>query len=172
MSATDRGFGRSVQTLDMDITAHPAIDVTTISTEDLEGMLAILEKYEPNAAELAAAGELEIGSSIMRGEDWRSREAHRALTASAFHEHPIHLAVFFKFEGRSFCDCLSDFRIETRIEIVPSDRVDRGAARAQDAQPLQGRRGPDLPELDGRSDGRAQHGEPALPPDVEEGWAA
>ena len=49
----------------MDITAHPAIDVTTISTEDLEGMLAILEKYEPNAAELAAAGELEIGSSIM-----------------------------------------------------------------------------------------------------------
>src|SRR6058998_3274736 len=35
----DRGFGRSVQTLDMDITAHPAIDVTTISTEDLDAML-------------------------------------------------------------------------------------------------------------------------------------
>jgi hypothetical protein len=63
----DRGFGRSIQTLDMDITAHPAIDVTTISTEDLEAMLAILEKYEPNAAELGAAGELEICSSATAG---------------------------------------------------------------------------------------------------------
>jgi hypothetical protein len=32
----DRGFGRTVQTLDLDVTAHPPIDVTQLSTPDLE----------------------------------------------------------------------------------------------------------------------------------------
>jgi hypothetical protein len=87
----------------MDIAAHPAIDVTTISTQDLEAMLAILEKYEPDAAEPAAAGELEIGSSAIapasklaclviedgdkpryssgRGSDWPRTGPYRARSA-------------------------------------------------------------------------------------------
>src|SRR5512132_2388054 len=36
----DRGFGRSVQTLDMDITAHPPLNVSEISTPDLEALIA------------------------------------------------------------------------------------------------------------------------------------
>src|SRR5260221_5452738 len=41
----DRGFGRSVQTMDLDITARPAIDLTKLSIEDLEALVALLEKY-------------------------------------------------------------------------------------------------------------------------------
>jgi hypothetical protein len=43
----DRGFGRSVQTLDLDVTAHPPIDVTQLSTPDLEALIEIFQKYRP-----------------------------------------------------------------------------------------------------------------------------
>ena len=41
----DRAFGRSVQTMDLDITARPAIDVAKLSMKDLEALVAKLEKY-------------------------------------------------------------------------------------------------------------------------------
>ena len=56
----DRGFGRAVQALDIDVSPHPAIDITTISTDDLRALLAILKKYEQNAAKLAESGEIAL----------------------------------------------------------------------------------------------------------------
>jgi hypothetical protein len=49
----DRGFGRSVQPLDLDVNQYPALDITMLSTEDLKTLLAIVDKYEPEAAEIA-----------------------------------------------------------------------------------------------------------------------
>jgi hypothetical protein len=59
----DRGFGRSVQTLDLDVTAHPPIDVTQLSTPDLEALIEIFQKYRPNAVELVTSGEITFTSS-------------------------------------------------------------------------------------------------------------
>lgn len=59
----DRGFGRTVQTLDLDVTAHPPIDVTEISTPDLEALIGIFEKYRPGAGELVASGEIAVTTS-------------------------------------------------------------------------------------------------------------
>lgn len=61
----DRGFGRSVQALDIDITPHPAIDLAIFSLDDLEALQTILERYEPDVRELGNAGTIEIGSSAM-----------------------------------------------------------------------------------------------------------
>jgi hypothetical protein len=58
----DRGFGRSVQTLDLDVTAHPPIDVTQLSTPDLEALIAILRKYTSNAVDLVRSGEIKFGA--------------------------------------------------------------------------------------------------------------
>jgi len=57
----DRGFGRAIQGLEIDV-AHggPSLDITKFSTEDLEAMVGILEKYEPNVAEIAASGEIPL----------------------------------------------------------------------------------------------------------------
>jgi hypothetical protein len=49
----DRGFGRSVQPLDLDVNQYPALDITMLSSEDLKTLLAIVDKYEPEAAEIA-----------------------------------------------------------------------------------------------------------------------
>jgi hypothetical protein len=59
----DRGFGRSVQTLDLDVTAHPPIDVTQISMPDLEALIAIFDRYTSNADELVASGEIGFTTS-------------------------------------------------------------------------------------------------------------
>lgn len=59
----DRGFGRTVQTLDLDVTAHPPIDVTQLSTPDLEALIAIFERYRSNARELVASGEIGFTTS-------------------------------------------------------------------------------------------------------------
>jgi hypothetical protein len=56
----DRGFGRSVQPIDLDLNQPLALDVTAFSTEDLEALLAILEKYSSNVAEMAQSGEIPI----------------------------------------------------------------------------------------------------------------
>jgi hypothetical protein len=50
--------GRTVQNLDLDVTAHPPIDVTQLSTPDLEALIAIFERCRSNARELVASGEL------------------------------------------------------------------------------------------------------------------
>jgi hypothetical protein len=57
----DRGFGRSVQALDIDVSQHPTIDVSKFTTEDLDALIAIFEKYEPNAAQLAQSNEFRVG---------------------------------------------------------------------------------------------------------------
>jgi hypothetical protein len=64
---SDRGWGKAVQTLDLDVVAHPPLDVTRFSDSDLEALIAIFEKYRPNAAELVASGEIELTTSATRG---------------------------------------------------------------------------------------------------------
>ena len=61
----DRGFGRSVQTLNpgLDVTAHPPLDVTQLSTPDLEALIAIFERYRSNARELVGSGEIVLTTS-------------------------------------------------------------------------------------------------------------
>ena len=57
----DRGFGRAVQAVDIDVNQH-SLDINHFSTEDLRALRAILEKYSPDAAELAESGELRLGA--------------------------------------------------------------------------------------------------------------
>jgi hypothetical protein len=42
----------------VDITAHPPIDVTDISTPDLEALVVIFGKHRPNAGELVASAQI------------------------------------------------------------------------------------------------------------------
>jgi hypothetical protein len=58
----DRGFGRSVQALDTDVSKHPSIDVSKFATEDLDALIAIFEKYKPDAAQLAESGDLRLAA--------------------------------------------------------------------------------------------------------------
>ena len=57
----DRGFGRAVQALDIDVYPH-SFDISYLSTPDLEAMAAILSKYSPEVAEQAESGELRLGA--------------------------------------------------------------------------------------------------------------
>ncbi len=43
----DRGFGRSVQGLEIDVTQGLSLDLTDFSTEDLEAMIAIWRSTTP-----------------------------------------------------------------------------------------------------------------------------
>jgi hypothetical protein len=63
----DGGFGRTVQTLDFDITAHPPIDVTQLSTPDLEALIDIFGRYRSNARELVTSGERAFEVSTRSG---------------------------------------------------------------------------------------------------------
>lgn len=57
----DRGFGRAVQALDIDV--HPSsLDINDFSTDDLRAIAEILSKYSPEVAELAGEGELRLRS--------------------------------------------------------------------------------------------------------------
>ena len=58
----DRGFGKAVQALDIDVYPH-SFDITHMSTEDLKAMAAIVSKYSPEVAESTEAGELRLGSN-------------------------------------------------------------------------------------------------------------
>jgi len=58
----DRGFGRAVQALDIDVNPS-SFDITHLSTDDLKAIAVILRKYSPDVAELAESGELRIGAS-------------------------------------------------------------------------------------------------------------
>ena len=46
----DRGFGKAVQAVEVDVASQPLLDLTMYSTEDLETMVAIFEKYRPGGA--------------------------------------------------------------------------------------------------------------------------
>jgi Family of unknown function (DUF5681) len=63
----DRGFGRSVQPVDLDVNQYPAIDITMVSTEDLETLLAILDRSGPEVTLLAQqSGEIPMDFSQSR----------------------------------------------------------------------------------------------------------
>ena len=62
----DRGFGRAIQGLEVDVAHRPGIDLAVISTEDLEALVAIFEKYEPDAADVVRAGEIPIAINPSR----------------------------------------------------------------------------------------------------------
>jgi hypothetical protein len=63
----DRGFGRSVQALDVDVRPHPAIDLALLSMDDLEALQTILERYPQGVRNPAVVGEVEVGSSLVHG---------------------------------------------------------------------------------------------------------
>jgi hypothetical protein len=56
----DRGFEKSLQGLEIGVSQGMTldIDIRVFSTEDIEALLTILDKYEPDVAELAQAGEI------------------------------------------------------------------------------------------------------------------
>jgi len=56
----DRAFGKAIQALDIDVNQH-SLDITHMSTPDLEAMAEIVRKYSQDAAELAESGELRLG---------------------------------------------------------------------------------------------------------------
>lgn len=63
----DRGFGKAVQPMSVDMNQYSMIDVidiTKISTPDLEALVEILSKYKPDVAEVAESGEIHIGRPI------------------------------------------------------------------------------------------------------------
>jgi len=69
----DRGFGRAVQALDIDVSRHPSLVITRFSSADLEALIAIVEKYEPHAAELAQSGEIPFDAGPVRAVGYRQR---------------------------------------------------------------------------------------------------
>ena len=46
----DRGCGKPVQAVEIDVAPQPSLDFSMYSLEDLETMIAILEKYRPGGA--------------------------------------------------------------------------------------------------------------------------
>ena len=56
----DRGFGRSVQPIDLDINQPHALNLSEVATEDLEALLRIVERYEPEIAEMADFAEIPV----------------------------------------------------------------------------------------------------------------
>src|SRR5918995_6833448 len=48
----DRGFGRAIQGLEVDVAQRHYFDIAQISTEDLEALLVMAEKYQLDADEV------------------------------------------------------------------------------------------------------------------------
>jgi hypothetical protein len=57
-----RPLGKALQALDIDVNEYPVLDVTQLSNEDLDALVAIFDRYVPDAAELAEAGALKVGA--------------------------------------------------------------------------------------------------------------
>ena len=63
----DRGFGKSVQPMSVNMNQYSMIDVidiTKVSTKDLEVLVEILSKYKPDVAEVAESGEIQFGLPV------------------------------------------------------------------------------------------------------------
>jgi hypothetical protein len=56
----DRGFGRAVQGLEIEMSRTLALDLSVFSIEDMEAMLAILDKYDGDVGLRAESGEIEF----------------------------------------------------------------------------------------------------------------
>ena len=65
----DRGFGRAPVQTEIPVCEHPSIDLSGFSPEDLEAMLAILERHDPGAREQAASGRIhiDVGAASITG---------------------------------------------------------------------------------------------------------
>ena len=64
----DRGWGRPAQALEIELelaNQRPGLNVNRLSSEDREAMISILERYVPNAAEMAAAGAIPVRTSSL-----------------------------------------------------------------------------------------------------------
>ena len=61
----DRGFGRAIQGLEIDVAQRHYLDVTQVSTEDLEALIVIAERYQVDADEMVVSGRFAIGSSSL-----------------------------------------------------------------------------------------------------------
>jgi hypothetical protein len=74
----DRGFGRAVQGLEIDVNPYPALDITKLSLADLEALLEIVDRYEPEAAD-AESGEvvLDISGAEPPARSGRGRSVRR-----------------------------------------------------------------------------------------------
>jgi hypothetical protein len=69
----NRGFGRAVQPVDLDVNQPLALNVSDFSTEDLELLIAIFEKYAPNVGEIAESGEIPISRPAIESPSSRQR---------------------------------------------------------------------------------------------------
>ena len=65
----DRGFGKAPVQTEIPACEHPSIDLSGFSPEDLEAMLAILERHDPGAREQAASGRIyiDVGAASITG---------------------------------------------------------------------------------------------------------
>jgi hypothetical protein len=61
MWLADRGFGKAVLAVDIDVAGHSYLDLTTLSDNDLETLIEIVRRYEIDPAEVVASGELAVG---------------------------------------------------------------------------------------------------------------
>jgi hypothetical protein len=58
----DRGFGKAELAIHIDLNQFPVVDLTQVSTEDLETLLAIAERSGTNSEEMIEAGGYRIVS--------------------------------------------------------------------------------------------------------------
>ena len=59
----DRGFGRAVQAFDVGVGYLPALDLGSLSKDDLETMLEIVERNVPDGGAISTSGELTVRSA-------------------------------------------------------------------------------------------------------------
>jgi hypothetical protein len=104
----DRGFGKAVQALDIDVNQYPVLDLTGVSTEDLDAMLAILTRYLPDAAELAESGRFGwVRGHMGRPRAGTPRHVWRGSRESAVALRPLGGNALVRFSVRFSCPLLS-----------------------------------------------------------------
>jgi hypothetical protein len=72
----DRGFGRAVQALEVDVSAYPYLDPEFLAMEDLLTLRAMVRRYRPDVDELTASDELRVGSGSPSVARYRDRDVH------------------------------------------------------------------------------------------------
>jgi hypothetical protein len=139
----DRGFGKAPVQTEIRACEHPSIDLSGFSPEDLEAMLAILERHDPGAREQAASGRIyiDVGAASITGYrqgsrpklpanvDLRPGSPNRGLTASSMP-----------------CSSANWARIAQRwgVALRPADAPTRNYRGVSRASASRGRRGGDI----------------------------
>lgn len=62
-----------MQPVDLDVNQPLALDLKGFSTEDLEALIAIFDRYAPNVAEMAESGEIAFARPTIEGPRNRRR---------------------------------------------------------------------------------------------------